>query len=285
MEQKSGFVMITNPVYVNTATSVQKSKSIPHYLDSYELVYYEHANIRLFYHNHWYSIHDNSVMWIPEYQIHSFEYLEMEKYHRTVIQIKPSFVHEGLAALKLDDLLTENNISQLRIHHLKPEQCRHARALIDLCDEYHAAWIKNPSATSMGLLKSALISLFGLVFTLKQTEMQDSIQLPQIHMKRLTAYIDAHYSENLTLDSLAKELHIDKSYLCRLFRSQTNMTVIHYLHYRRVVEAQKQLMFTKKSIKAVAFECGFNSEQRFYKVFHDISGYTPRYYREKLSQE
>ena len=77
------------------------------------------------------------------------------------------------------------------------------------------------------------------------------------------------------------EAHVDKYHLCHLFKVHTGMSVINYLHHRRIIEAEKLLIYTALPTGVVCTETGFNTIQHFYRVFREITGITPGEYRAK----
>ena len=59
------------------------------------------------------------------------------------------------------------------------------------------------------------------------------------------------------------------------------MTAVKYIHTRRIIEAEKQLLYSNRSADAIAFAVGFTTMQHFYRVFREITGTSPGEYREK----
>jgi AraC-like DNA-binding protein len=59
------------------------------------------------------------------------------------------------------------------------------------------------------------------------------------------------------------------------------MTAVKYIHTRRIIEAEKQLLYTDRSTDAIAAAVGFTTMQHFYRVFREVTGTSPGEYREK----
>lgn len=94
--------------------------------------------------------------------------------------------------------------------------------------------------------------------------------------------VKKHYKEPLKLASIAENLHINISYLSRLFREEVGVNFSDYLLHYRIENAKKLLIQNKNwTILRVAEECGFNSQHYFSNAFKKIVSCTPKEYRNK----
>ncbi|MNC55740.1 Bifunctional transcriptional activator/DNA repair enzyme AdaA [compost metagenome] len=93
-------------------------------------------------------------------------------------------------------------------------------------------------------------------------------------------YIAVHYTENLTLQSVADTVHLSKSYFSLVFKKQTGRNFIDYLVELRIREAKRLLAQTGSRIYDVAGAAGFKDVKYFSKVFKKATGLTPVEYRE-----
>lgn len=73
-------------------------------------------------------------------------------------------------------------------------------------------------------------------------------------------YIDIHYSEPITLDTLANETYLDKYYLVHVFKKHFDTTPIHYLIDKRIEESKHLLETTHHTISQISNIVGFNSQ-------------------------
>lgn len=99
-------------------------------------------------------------------------------------------------------------------------------------------------------------------------------------------YIHENYASIKNETELANIVHISVHHLCRLFKSDMNMTPIQYLINYRIKQASKLLKMTELSINAISSEVGFANANYFCNVFkkhHD--GLSPKNYRDKYLSE
>ena len=95
-------------------------------------------------------------------------------------------------------------------------------------------------------------------------------------------YIEKHYSEQITLDTLANAAHVSKSECLRCFKDNLQTTPYQYLIDYRIYMATILLKNTELSIGDVADNVGFDQFSNFTKCFKERIKYTPREYRKKL---
>lgn len=94
-------------------------------------------------------------------------------------------------------------------------------------------------------------------------------------------YIDLHFLEEISLDRLSSELHLNKYYILHIFKRYTGTSPIKYINTKRLQEAQYMLISKDLNITDIAFRCGFNSSNYFQTYFKNEIGITPVQYRKK----
>lgn len=97
--------------------------------------------------------------------------------------------------------------------------------------------------------------------------------------KRILSYIEDNLDKELSLDKIAQELRYSKFYIARTFKDNTGITLYKYIQGRRLDEAARKLVQTKRPIVEIAFEAGYASQQAFTQAFRLIYICTPQEYR------
>ena len=92
-------------------------------------------------------------------------------------------------------------------------------------------------------------------------------------------YIDVNYKESLTLDMLARVVHINKYYLVHAFKSEYGVSPINYMISRRIDESRYLLKETNMSLSEIAQVLGFSSASYFSQSFRRSEGTSPIEYR------
>ena len=96
---------------------------------------------------------------------------------------------------------------------------------------------------------------------------------------KTTNYIKNNYPKKLSLDSLAREVFLSKSYLSSIFKKETGMSLTAYITKVRVEKSKKFLREDNDSLSHISDQCGFRDQSYFTKVFKKETGMSPRRFR------
>ncbi len=99
---------------------------------------------------------------------------------------------------------------------------------------------------------------------------------------RITSYIQEHYREDVTLETVAGIFGFSPTYLSRIFKKYANVNYKTYVLNVRVEYAYKELVNTGQSINKIAESCGFPDGRSFTKAFAARFGITPDKYRKEI---
>ena len=92
-------------------------------------------------------------------------------------------------------------------------------------------------------------------------------------------YIDEHYKENPTLSQLAAMAYMSPSAFSRFFKLRTGSTLSEYIIDVKIAYAVRMLVDTTGTISEICYECGFNNQSNFNRIFKSKKGQTPREFR------
>ncbi|WP_106793444.1 helix-turn-helix transcriptional regulator [Aquimarina sp. Aq78] len=95
-------------------------------------------------------------------------------------------------------------------------------------------------------------------------------------------YLNDNSSEDISLDTISRDIGISKYYLHRLFTEINGNTPLAYLTSIRLVKAKNRLRYSKDSVLQIAIECGFDNTSYFSNVFKKHTGFSPSQYRKHL---
>ncbi len=115
----------------------------------------------------------------------------------------------------------------------------------------------------------------GVVFTSHQP-------LDSPLAEKICEYLSEHIYDRVTLDDLSEEFHFGKSHLCDIFKKAQNDTIVNYHLKLKMAEAKRLLREEKLSVSEVSERLGFDSPAYFSRIFHKITGMSPRSFRGKL---
>lgn len=102
------------------------------------------------------------------------------------------------------------------------------------------------------------------------------------YVETLTALINSQYANPISVTDLAKLAGIHASTANKAFRSVLGISVNDYLTRYRIARAMQRLTDTNDPVLQIGFDCGFGSSSRFYEIFKERTGTTPRQFRESI---
>ena len=95
----------------------------------------------------------------------------------------------------------------------------------------------------------------------------------------IARYIEQHYKEAISADTIEKLFYINFDYANRMFEKNMNFSIIKYRNTVRMNHAKIKLSTTNMKMSEIAAEIGFESEQYFSRIFKRYEGLTPTAYR------
>lgn len=93
-------------------------------------------------------------------------------------------------------------------------------------------------------------------------------------------YIDRHYKEPITLQSIGEALHYSPYYLSHIFKEMSGYSPVQYLLRRRIGEAQTLLINTDLPVSKIAEQVGYETQSYFNLQFTKYVGMPPKRFRE-----
>lgn len=105
------------------------------------------------------------------------------------------------------------------------------------------------------------------------------LNVPDEAINEILGYIDLHYAENPSIETLSKFAGLSASHFMKRFRECVGSSYKTYLHCYKIRIAQNMLVNTKLSISQISEELGFCNSNYFCNIFHKISGKSPREFR------
>lgn len=104
-------------------------------------------------------------------------------------------------------------------------------------------------------------------------------------VKEALDYIAENYNEWLSLQDVAKSMHLSPHYFSKLFKREMGMTYVSYVTKYKIEKAKEALEKTDQPIVNIALDLGYDETSYFSKVFKKMEGVTPTQYRKAKSND
>ena len=113
----------------------------------------------------------------------------------------------------------------------------------------------------------------------KIRKLNEGVQSAEKNVEKVKTYIETHFKEELTRESLASEVFMNPDYLSKLFKKNTGSSLMDYVTKVRIELLERTVL----TISEIAIETGYSNTAYFTKMFKKYTnGVTPREYRKGL---
>ena len=103
-------------------------------------------------------------------------------------------------------------------------------------------------------------------------------------VSRVVLYMQDHLTEPISVQQLADMVYVSKSYLSRLFKQKTGVSLMDYLNSLRMESAKAMLVASNLNTEEIAYQTGYHSTKFFYRAFRAYTGMSTREYRNREAQ-
>ncbi len=252
--------------FEKTSSSKPMDMGAFHCHDAYEMYFLESGSRRYIIENSVYDIKKYDAVLIPPGIYHK---TIGDAYKRKRIEFSRKYIEEYFTVSAADSMLscfTPKN----RVISLSKDDFEYVNALLEKI-RYRAP------ESCYALLAEILIFLNG---STSQTDTIEAAALSGGLTAAIIEYIKAQYKDIASIDEIAEHFHITKYYLCRLFKKNTGITIMEYIHTLKTKCAKMLLSKDpKKSVTEIALESGFNSPIYMSRLFKKYTGLTPSEFR------
>ena len=108
---------------------------------------------------------------------------------------------------------------------------------------------------------------------------------PNDKINEIYQYTLSNFKNGITIQDVAKHVHISPNYFCRYFKKRTSKTYIEFVTELRVGYACKLLLENNLNINQICYESGFNNVSNFNRKFKEITGQAPSQYFKEYSEK
>lgn len=100
-----------------------------------------------------------------------------------------------------------------------------------------------------------------------------------IHVVRCIDYIHANLHTRITVKDLSELTGLNPSYLSRLFKKETGLSITDYIRDLKIDAAKNMLLYSDFSPAQIASILAFSDQSYFTEVFHRLFGVSPKKYQ------
>jgi YesN/AraC family two-component response regulator len=125
------------------------------------------------------------------------------------------------------------------------------------------------------------IILSKIQIAIQNSNLSSDSRQKQSVIEQVTNFIESNYHMPLNVNVLCEYINYSRSYLSRVFKSETGFTIPEYINHVRMEHAKILLNETELSIQEIAISVGFPDSFYFSKIFKKTTGCSPTNYKTK----
>lgn len=270
--KKSGYLNSEFKIFYLTDNNSKEFEY--HYHDFYKLLIFLKGNVRYSIEGREYDLQPNDIVLVNAGEIHRPVIHDNSPYERIIIYISPGFFD----AYKNEnyDLFTCFRQSQkqhsnlLRLPDFTLEQLKPITASLA------KSFYKTDFATDL-YQKVKFIEYLIMLNRIILNEHIDYIPAVTLNptVLQIMEYINEHIVDNLSIDSIADSVFLDRSYIMHLFKAETGFTIGNYITEKRLFLARHYIA-DGLSVTDACYRSGFKNYTSFYHAYKNKYGTSPK---------
>ncbi len=103
-------------------------------------------------------------------------------------------------------------------------------------------------------------------------------------MNKVLQYIENNINEEISLTELAEDAGVSNGYLSRIFKKYYQISVVDYIHLRKILSAKKYMVSSEMNISDISFLLGYSDAGYFSKIFKKYEKLKPSDFMEVSGQ-
>jgi len=118
-----------------------------------------------------------------------------------------------------------------------------------------------------------------MIHELCQWILQERSHLDLKSVEKAKQHVRDYLSEGVSLQSVADYMGMNASYFSRWFKYSTNRNFVDFLKECRIDKAKELLQEGSHNLQEISAQIGYADAKHFYRVFKELTGYTPSEYK------
>lgn len=221
-----------------------------------------------------YEVHKGDVVFVMSGQLHGVRQLGSSTMEYENILFKPSLLKSAGHDMCWERFISPLLSASSEIHPVMREHAKletYIRDIDRLCDERLAGY--------QIAVKGCLYQIVHLLLSECAAAPSGASRKHADKIKAVLSYVDVHYAEEISIESMASLCFYSKSYFMKFFKESMGVSFISYLKDYRLEIAARMLLAADDNILDISSACGFDNLSYFNRSFKKKYGVTPGRYR------
>ena len=145
--------------------------------------------------------------------------------------------------------------------------------------------VENKEATPFHLIGHLYLFLDYLTRSIAPVEVPKRSKLRDFYLKEAISYIEMNFQNDITVEDIAKECGLNRSYFGKIFKDAVGKSPQEFLMNYRMIKATELLTLTKLSVQDIGNAVGYPNALHFSRAFKNVYGVSPRMWRAQHEAE
>ena len=247
-------------------TQIPSGSCLIHSHNKYEILYMVEGDAVFSIGGTEFKMYPHTLLFIPPNVFHGIHVLTDKPYDRYTVHFDPSILSHEHRALLLSKLPAKTDTSCC-IRGMGES------GILEMLRQFDDLAV-SPESLHKPLIPIFLQALIARILIKLPVRTETAHHSANSLKNDLLDYINDHFTESITLDTLSARFFVSKSQLNQTFRKMTGTTVIDYIIRKRIAYAQ-QLLLNGVSAQQAGAAVGFGDYTSFYRAYKKHFGCSP----------
>lgn len=272
MHDKVGYLNSEYKIF-HLVDSEQKEFDL-HYHDFHKVILFISGNMSYFIEGKSFQLKPYDIVMVRAGEIHRPVIHDKSLYERVVMYISPLYFE----AYKTDSYDLEYCFKQSKLYGsnvLRIEDEKRSE-LIELSNRLKNVVDITPYAGELYqkvIFTEFMIRMNQMIYDRENYYLESNVSNGKVI--NIIAYLNEHLKEEITIEDIANQFFMNRSYLMHLFKAETGYTIGKYVTEKRLFMA-KSYIHNGYSLTDACFESGFKNYATFYRAFKDKFQKSPK---------
>ena len=246
-------------------------KYIPHFHKETEIVYVREGNLNITIENNSFEIKEGEICIITPGLIHN-----LYSYENNM-----TFVMKLFPVIDISNIRLINSVVSFDSANYEPLK----KYIFDMIYENKTKTIGYELSANIIAEKIFLLIIRNMAYQQLEDTAQIKLAGKSDFLDSVTSYLEKYYTDNFTLEDVAKHLNYTKSYFCHYFKRITGVTFWKYYTIFRLEKCiQVMKKYPSKKYVEISEMSGFKNVRSFNQAFKEYHHCTPKEYMKKYYQ-
>lgn len=236
-----------------------------HYHDFNKLIIFIKGNVTYCIEGKSYELKPYDLVLVNSGELHKPVIQDDSEYERIIIYISPGFINNYKTdSYDLNYCFEKAKAEKSNVLRINLAQ---KSKLYQVCKELEHSFNEEEYASELYhnlLFLEFMIHLNRMALADNINYIVDNYSNDKI--RQIIDYIHVHLKEEISIDSIANALYINKHYLMHLFKAETGYTIGNYITSKRLILA-KEMIQNGVSVTQACYECGYRNYSSFFRAY------------------